>query len=132
MGKLRHFEIALALLLYSACCFGEEPSQQQQCGVDGVCSNNAINDDGSPSSSGGNFEIDTQLGEVPVIDVSALMDPEAYSAVRWDETAEAVSRACEEWGFFQVWSLVDAMHALGLKQGCPHDMQFKVLFKLRR
>lgn len=39
---------------------------------------------------------------VPVIDVSALMSPASQSRARWDEAAEAVARACEEWGFFQV------------------------------
>lgn len=100
MGKCG---VALAFLLYGTRCFGEELSQQQQCVVDGACSN-ANNDVGSPSSSAGNFEIETstEVGEVPVIDVSALMDPESYSTAQWDEAAGAVSRACEEWGFFQV------------------------------
>lgn len=107
------YGVALALLLYGTRCFGEEPSQQQQCAVDGACSN-ANNDVGSPSSSSGNFEIDTsysstEVGNVPVIDVSALMDPESYSMEQWDEAAGAVSRACEEWGFFQVRCFAGAL-----------------------
>lgn len=107
MGKCG---VALALLLYGTRCFGEEPSEQQQCDVDRAC-NKANNDAGRPSSSGGNFEIDTrtEVGNVPVIDVSALMDPESYSLAQWDEAAGAVSRACEEWGFFQVGCFAGAL-----------------------
>lgn len=39
---------------------------------------------------------------VPVIDVSALMNPSMYTTLLWNRTAEEVSRACEDWGFFQV------------------------------
>lgn len=38
---------------------------------------------------------------VPVIDVSALMDPSSYASPQWVKAAEEVSSACEEWGFFQ-------------------------------
>lgn len=44
------------------------------------------------------------LNTVPVIDVSALMDPDSHSVDQWDETANEVAKACEEWGFFQVRS----------------------------
>lgn len=40
--------------------------------------------------------------KVPVIDISALMEPDPLSTEEWDKAAEAVARACEEWGFFQV------------------------------
>lgn len=40
--------------------------------------------------------------EVPVIDISPLMRSNDHSAAEWDTAAEAVARACEEWGFFQV------------------------------
>lgn len=40
--------------------------------------------------------------EVPVIDISPLMRSDEHSAAEWDTAAEAVARACEEWGFFQV------------------------------
>lgn len=38
----------------------------------------------------------------PVIDISALMSSDDHSTAEWDTAAEAVARACEEWGFFQV------------------------------
>lgn len=46
----------------------------------------------------------TITDEVPLIDISALMQPAAagYGSPRWNDTAEAVATACEEWGFFHV------------------------------
>lgn len=45
----------------------------------------------------------TSAEKVPVIDVSALMEPDtSYSSERWNETAAAIAAACEEWGFFHV------------------------------
>ena len=38
----------------------------------------------------------------PVIDISALMSSDEHSTMEWDTAADAVARACEEWGFFQV------------------------------
>lgn len=40
--------------------------------------------------------------EPPVIDVSALMSSDDHSTAEWNAAAEAVAKACEEWGFFQV------------------------------
>lgn len=40
--------------------------------------------------------------EPPVIDVSALMSSDDHSTAEWNAAAQAVAKACEEWGFFQV------------------------------
>lgn len=43
------------------------------------------------------------MTEVPIIDISPLMQPIAeHGSARWNDTAEAVATACEEWGFFHV------------------------------
>lgn len=53
-----------------------------------------------PADSAGSCEV---VVAPPVIDVSALMSSDHHSTADWDTAAEAVARACEEWGFFQVW-----------------------------
>lgn len=49
---------------------------------------------------------------VPIIDVSSLMDPTLYASLQWNEAALEVSRACEDWGFFQVKTIAKCYWAL--------------------
>ncbi|CAM9540730.1 unnamed protein product [Scytosiphon promiscuus] len=42
--------------------------------------------------------------EVPVIDIQALVNSHEHSSADWDTAAEAVTKACEEWGFFQCFA----------------------------
>lgn len=53
-----------------------------------------------PAGSAGSCE----MVAPPVIDISALISSDDHSTVEWNTAAEAVARACEEWGFFQVWA----------------------------
>ena len=74
--------------------------QQQQCPETGSCDINLEDTE----AVGVDAAMDVAVGEVPVIDISALMSPDLRSKSDWDEAAAAVARACEQWGFFQVWT----------------------------
>lgn len=99
MQWLAQIGIVLLASLCSTCCDGDV--FQEQCLVAGTC-RQVINADGLPAVLWEGLDTDVVAQQVPVIDVSALMSPDLHSTARWDEAAEAVSRACEEWGFFQV------------------------------
>eukprot|EP00904_Undaria_pinnatifida_P012386 jgi/Undpi1/8278/HiC_scaffold_25.g10747.m1 len=71
--------------------------QQQQCPETGSCDINLEDTE----AVGVDAAMDVAVGEVPVIDISALMSPDLRSKSDWDEAAAAVARACEQWGFFQ-------------------------------
>lgn len=88
MKRRMRFEIVLSGFLWSTHCYGDATLQDQCLSVGG----------GSCNLLGDSIGV----GKVPVIDISALMNPDLHSVARWDEMAEAVSRACEQWGFFQV------------------------------
>lgn len=76
----------LVLLHLVAAVFAEESSgsNQQRCPAADVASSSC------------------DVIEPPVIDVSALMSSDDHSTAEWNAAAEAVAKACEEWGFFQV------------------------------
>lgn len=98
MKRLVPLWAALVALCGGHGCVGE---QQQQCSATGSCDFN-MEDSQDSSSTRSSCGDDVAVGEVPVIDISALMDPDSRSKSDWDEASEAVSRACEQWGFFQV------------------------------
>ena len=107
MKSLVPIWVALVALCDGQGCAGDAIQQQQQQQQQQECpATGGSQDSGSARSSGGDPAVDVVVGEVPVIDISALMDPGSCSKSDWDEAAEAVSRACEQWGFFQVSRLL--------------------------
>lgn len=82
MGRFVRAAVVV-LTLGSAVCAEEELARRQEC---------SATDDASCEVS----------PAIPVIDISPLMRSNDHSAAEWDAAAEAVARACEEWGFFQV------------------------------
>lgn len=48
----------------------------------------------------------------PTIDISPLVNTDRHSAGEWDAAAEAVAKACEQWGFFQVLEIMNVQSTL--------------------
>lgn len=105
MKRLAPISLVLATAACSTCHFGEFLSGEQQYLAAESCSN-ADKSPGERTTTSevvaGVLDVNIDVGQVPVIDISALIRPSAHSTAGWDEAAEAVTRACEEWGFFQV------------------------------
>ena len=112
MKRLAPLWVALVVICGGQGCVGDDAIQQQQqqqqqqqhkCPATGSCDVNMEDSrDRSSARTNSSDGDDVEVGEVPVIDISALMDPDSRSKSDWDEAAQAVSRACEQWGFFQV------------------------------
>ncbi|CAM9194232.1 unnamed protein product [Ectocarpus sp. 12 AP-2014] len=86
MGRLVRLSVVVVLTsLHTSVCTEE---LAMQCPATGSC------EEASTSTH--------NVLEPPTIDISPLVNTNQHSAGEWDAAAEAVARACEQWGFFQV------------------------------
>lgn len=79
----RFAQRVVVVLTFGSAVYAEELSREQQCSATESCGVQ-------------------EAPEVPVTDISPLVSSVDHSPAEWETAAEAVARACEEWGFFQV------------------------------